>query len=201
MPEFKGKGSCQVAIENLQTESNQKLESLKKTHEFQEIIAELQNNGDAIQSSSLESGSHLEQSLFGPSLSKAPLYIFVSFSMGEKALLNLAYDAKRYGAILVLRGFLDGSYRKTALELQKVITTTGQGVLVDPELYTLFDISAVPTFVLAKLFPIQSQDRTQTPIYDMLQGHVSVQYTLKTFEKEGDLKQEAHLLLERSTMP
>ena len=61
-------------------------------------------------------------------LSEASLYIFVSFSLGEKALLNLAREAKQFDAILVLRGFKEGSYRKTAQALQEIITKTGQGV-------------------------------------------------------------------------
>ena len=127
------------------------------------------------------------------------LYIFVSFSMGEKALLNLAHEAKQFNAILVLRGFKDGSYVNTAQSLQNMIIKTGQGVIIDPELYTLFNITAVPTFVLAKPFSLQSQTRIQTPIHDKLQGHVSVHYALEVFAKEGDLKEEVQHLLHKGT--
>lgn len=202
IPAFNGKGSCQVVVENLQTESIQKIESLKNVKEFREIVAELQANGEAVMTSSLESNPNLKQSFIDASLSKASLYIFVSFSMGEKALLNLAQEAKQFGTTLVLRGFKEGSYRKTAQSLQKIINKTRQGVLIDPELYTLFDITSVPTFVFAKPFPAQSQERVQTPIHDKLQGHVSVHYALETFAKEGNLKQEAqYLLLEGGATP
>jgi conjugal transfer pilus assembly protein TrbC len=126
---------------------------------------------------------------------RSSFYIFVSFSLGEKALLNLAQEAKQYGAILVLRGFKDGSYTKTAKALQNIIVKTGQGVVIDPELYSLFQITAVPTFVLTKPFSLQPQERIQTPIHDKLQGHVSVRYALETFAKEGDLGNEAQSLL------
>ena len=116
------------------------------------------------------------------------LYIFVSFSMGEKALLNLANEAKKYGATLVLRGFIDGSYVQTAKALQKVIQKTGQGFIIDPELFTLFAVTAVPTYVLAKPFPSTTLERIQTPIHNHLQGHVSIRYALEVFSKEGDAK-------------
>lgn len=174
-------------LEHLQKESLQKIEVLQQDSEFQIILGELQNS--ASNSSNTSNNAHKE--------AKAELYIFISFSMGEKALLNLAYDAKQFGATLVLRGFHEGSYVKTAQALQKIITKTGQGVIIDPELYSLFDIKAVPTYVLVKPFTIIAVERTQTPIHDKLQGHVSIQYALETFAKEGDLKEEAQALLKR----
>lgn len=128
------------------------------------------------------------------------LYIFVSFSLGEKALLNLAQDAKQFGATLVLRGFKGGSYAKTVQALDKVILKTGQGVIIDPELYSLFNITAVPTFILTKPFQLRPEIRSQTPIHDKLQGHVSTRYALEAFAKEGDIKDKAQALLKRGAI-
>lgn len=175
----------------LQQESLQKVEMLTNTPAFQEIVTELQNNASkdfaAFRTPNKEA--------------KGELYIFISFSMGEKALLNLSREVKRFGATLVLRGFHEGSYVKTAQELQKIILETGQGVVIDPELFTLFNIAAVPTFVLTKPFQLYAQERTQTPIHDKLQGHVGARYALEAFKKEGDLQQEAQHLLEAGTTP
>jgi type-F conjugative transfer system pilin assembly protein TrbC len=184
--ELKENSNCKVTLQNLQEESFQKLEELRINKEFQAIVAELQGNGE------------ITKPLFSSELGKsleASLYIFVSFSMGEKALLNLAHEAKRFGATLVLRGFIDGSYLKTTKALQKIITKTGKGAFIDPELYTLFNVTAVPTIVLAKPFQLYAQERIQTPVSDKLQGHVSVRYALEQFVKEGDLKEEAQYLL------
>ena len=142
--------------------------------------------------------TNLSPTTFSHSTFSPPaFYVFVSFSLGEKALLNLAEDAKRWGATLVLRGFKEGSYRKTVKALQHIIQKTGQGVLIDPELFTLFAITAVPTFVLSRPFPVFTMDRIQTPIHDRLQGHVSLLYALERFSQEGDLSREAHGFLER----
>jgi type-F conjugative transfer system pilin assembly protein TrbC len=122
----------------------------------------------------------------------------VSFSLGEKALMNLAHEAQHYGATLVLRGFRDGSYAKTVQALQKIILKTNQGFTVDPELFTLFSISSVPTFVLTRSFSLNVFERTSTPLHDRMQGHVSIHYALETFSKEGDLRAEAQAFLETS---
>jgi type-F conjugative transfer system pilin assembly protein TrbC len=177
-------------VKLLQKDSLQRVEDLVKDPSFQHILAELQN------SSSQEDNPTLnEQKQAQTKKTNGELYLFVSFSMGEKALLNLAHEAKQYGATLVLRGFKDGSYTKTSKALQKIIEETGQGILIDPELYELFRITAVPTCALAKPFALQPQTRTQTPIHDKIQGHVSVRYALEQFAKKGDLMQEAQLLL------
>ncbi len=125
------------------------------------------------------------------------LYIFVSFSLGEKALLNLAQHAKAYGATLALRGFIEGSYAKTVQALQNIILKTGEGFIIDPDLFSLFSITAVPTYVLAKPFQLAAQTRTQTPLHDRLMGHVSIAYALESFAKSGDLTEEAQTLLDK----
>ena len=125
------------------------------------------------------------------------LYLFVSFSLGEKALLNLAQEAKRWNATLVLRGFIEGSYAKTAKALQNIIIKTGQGFIIDPELFSLFAVTAVPTYVLSYPFQLNAVERTQTPLHDRIRGHVSIHYALEQFAKSGDLKEEANSLLEK----
>lgn len=217
MLEFNDNASCKADLEDLQKESLQKVDELKNNKEFSSIVAELESKRgsvkDSLDSPELNSGiqgQHSDANLPQANLPPANLYIFISFSMGEKALLNLAHEAKQYGAVLVLRGFKDGSYLKTAKALQEIILKTGQGVLIDPELYTLFDITAVPTFILAKPFKLSPQERIQTPIkwapikwapiHDKIQGHVSICYALEQFAREGELNKEAQSLLERGAV-
>lgn len=180
--------SCQTNsfikdIEKFQENSLQKMNIVLKDKGFQQLIAELKDN----EPKDLASGNVNTS----PALTPSSCYIFVSFSLGEKALLNLAQDAKKWGSTLVLKGFKDGSYKKTALALQKIIQQADQGFIIDPELFNLFAITAVPTIILAKPFPLLSTERVQAPLYDRLQGHVSLRYALETFAKEGDLKEEA----------
>lgn len=184
-------------LQDLQIQSEIKVEGLLKDPAFQSFITTAQGKASCASGpqklSTMTSGQ--EPSINTPS----DLYVFVSFSLGKTALLNLALDAKRYGATLVLRGFKDGSYLKTVQALQKIIWKSGQGVIVDPELFTLFNVTAVPTIVLAKPFQLAALERTQTPLHDRLMGHVSLHYALEKFAELGDLQQEAQSVLQKGT--
>lgn len=186
---FQSSGYHEKEILDLQEDSLKKVEALLKDEDFQNVVENLQDKTPI-----LETSQHVQDKFRGEVL------IFVSFSMGEKALLNIAEEAKRYGATLVLRGFYKNSYKKTVHALQKIISKTGQGFSIDPELYTLFEIQAVPTFILTKPFGMNGSERTFTPLHDKLQGHVSLRYALETFTKGGDLKGIAQALFERETI-
>lgn len=187
------------------TENSLKIvEAMQKDKDFQSFLVESSQKRDAVLESkefqsfvtTLEAQQPLQKSQHKNQ--PGELYLFVSFSLGEKALLNLAQEAKRWNATLVLRGFIEGSYAKTAKALQNVILKTGQGFIIDPELFSLFFITAVPTYVLTKPFQPIAIERTQTPSHDRIQGHVSIQYALETFGKSGDLREEAQALLKQS---
>lgn len=191
---------------NLQEAAREALKNTFQNKSFQEFISELQqpSGKGCLSEKTLSKEGVSQKCLPDPWFKGLPsknqesqLYIFVSFSMGEKALLNLAQEAHAYGATLVLRGFKDNSYVKTAKALEKIILKAEQGVIIDPELYTLFSITAVPTFILSKSFQFNASERNQTPLHDKLQGHVSLKYALEIFAKAGDLKEEAQALLER----
>lgn len=175
--------------------SSQQKGTVLKDPAFQDFVTGLHTQA-ALQASQYQQKADDEQDhKISTANNPGNLYIFVSFSLGEKALLNLAQEAKAYGATLVLRGFKDGSYAQTVKSLQKIVLKTGQGVLIDSELFSLFSVTAVPTYVLAKPFQLQAQERIQTPLHDRLQGHVSISYVLEVFAKEGSLQEEAHSLL------
>lgn len=179
------------------THSLEQKDVVLKSSAFQEAVGDFQKSS----SQDFQTGKTSDR-LYTTS----HLYIFVSFSMGEKALLNLAQEAKPYGATLVLRGFVEGSYAKTVQALQNIISKlalgrqtrgTGQGFIIDPELFSLFGITAVPTYVLAKPFQLLAQMRTQTPLHDRLMGHVSTAYALESFAQSGDLCEGAQDLLKK----
>lgn len=182
-------GSCLLytdEIHELQSDSLKKIELLQQDKGFQNFVADLKEKISEPFTDRLQK------------INSAELTLFVSFSLGEKALLNLAHEAKLYGATLVLRGFKDNSYAQTVKALQKIIQETGQGFIIDPELFSLFSVTSVPTYVLSRPFqPFQlyTSEQNQTPLHDRLQGHVSVQYALETFAKDGDLQNEAQFLL------
>ena len=184
---------------DFQQEAFQEKDLVLENKEFQQFITEL--NEKALTSfptcQSTEKIPAANSQVHSP---EGNFYIFVSFSLGEKALMNLAHEAKRYGATLVLRGFQEGNYKKTIQTLQKIILKTGQGVSIDPELFAFFSISSVPTFILAKSFQLNSSEPTSLLLHDRLQGHISAHYALETFAKEGDLQSEAKALLTNASL-
>lgn len=198
-------GSCPA---RLQEDSLKIIEKVQNDKDFQSFLADSLRQKEAVLRDiefqdfviTLEAQQPLQKSQHKNKPESGELYFFVSFSLGEKALLNLAQEAKRWNATLVLRGFIDGSYAKTAKILQNIILKTGQGFLIDPELFSLFNVKAVPTYVLSKPFQLNALERNQTPMHDRIQGHISLQYALEQFEKEGDLQEEAKIFLEQRGM-
>ena len=222
---FCSTNSCKVIpfdtkdIQALQKKSTQKVDELQKNKEFQDFQQEIFQKKDLVLENkelqqfitelnekaltsfpTCQSTEKIPATNSQVHSSEGNLYIFVSFSLVEKALMNLAHEAKRYGATLVLRGFQEGSYKKTIQTLQKIILKTGQGVSIDPELFALFSIFSVPTFILAKSFQLNSSEPTSLPLHDRLQGHISAHYALETFAKEGDLQSEAKALLTNASL-
>lgn len=192
--------------ENFIKDSLKAVDNLKQDKNFQSFLSHSFEQRDAaLESSTFQEAVGDFQKPQGQASQMSPtsdplyrpgnLYIFVSFSLGEKALLNLAQEAKAYGATLVLRGFVEGSHAKTVQTLQKIILKTSQGFIIDPELFSLFNVKTVPTYILTKPFQPNAFERNQTPMYDRIQGHVSVYYALERFAKEGDLQEEARVLL------
>lgn len=203
--------TCPVLLqEDFIKDSLKTVDALKQDKNFQSFLRySLKQRDAALESSTFQDVvSDLHKSSAQTSQTRripnnflpGSLYVFVSFSLGEKALLNLAQEAKAYGATLILRGFIEGSYVKTAKALQNIILKTSQGFIIDPELFALFNVKAVPTYVLSKPFQLNALERTSTPLHDRIQGHISLQYALEQFEKEGDLQEEARLFLEQRGM-
>lgn len=79
------------------------------------------------------------------------LMIFVTLGMPGKALINLARQAARTRAVLVLRG-VDGGLAKgnwpRAMEALKPIAETGASIIIHPDLFRAYKVVQAPTFVL-----------------------------------------------------
>ncbi len=76
------------------------------------------------------------------------LMIFISMSMPEQMIMNYAAQAKRFGAVLILRGFVDEKLSITRDVLGR-LNKSGAEFEVSPEPFKYFKITKVPTFVLA----------------------------------------------------
>ncbi len=95
--------------------------------------------------------------------------IFVSLSMPEASLKSLYFEAEQIGAVLVLRGLKDHSFKQTAEALQSL----GIGVQIDPTLFKQYAIESVPTFV-----------KSDGAEYQSIRGNISLAYALARFKED-----------------
>ena len=108
-----------------------------------------------------------------------PPLVLVSFSMPDADIRELARQAARIGAPLILRGLVDGNLRATQKKLGQFADIPGASFLVDPTLFRRFKVETVPTFVL----PLEelnacSQDGCPVPAHVKVSGESGLDHIL-----------------------
>jgi conjugal transfer pilus assembly protein TrbC len=120
------------------------------------------------------------------------LLVFISTSMPGESLKRLARQTRRAGGVLVLRGFKGGLKKgamQETLRALKPLADAGADMQIDPEAFTRFNITAVPSFVLAA--PDGDCALTQDPQKQCrwsaarLSGDVSLDYALEHWTRNG----------------
>lgn len=139
-----------------------------------------------------EHNTKIGQEIFG-STSENRLFVFVSFSQGDNSIKQYLIDAKKYGAEVFLVGIPGGNLKTFGSHLKNLITANSVGIAIDEREFNKFDISVVPSIVLAK--EINSIEGRKVINFDKVVGHVSIKTALELFAKDGDLSNEADLLL------
>lgn len=107
--------------------------------------------------------------------------IFVSFSMPKDTLERLARQARETGAVMVVRGFKNGSQMETkqaALEVNKA----GVPWEINPNLFKAFKVESVPTFVVASAEAQSVLDDGCSPeaTFTSITGDISAMLALET---------------------
>ena len=117
----------------------------------------------------------------------APQFIvFASLSMPPQSLKTLIGDTAKAGGVLVFRGFPNNSMKEFATALGKIVDRQDDfaNVGIDPRLFRVFNVQAVPTYVaVSSDFDLCAgfSCQTKVPPYDRMVGNVSVQYALEQF--------------------
>lgn len=150
-----------------------------------------------VQATQLETGS--EPDLPNATLTKqeSELYVFVSTSMPKPLLKAYASEAKKYGGVLVFKGLPNGSFKELAVLVGELNTgsidaasdTSLPGMQIDDEAFDRFEVSAVPTIILATTSQYQPH-QTTIIIYDKITGNVGIKYALEQFSSSGTLAKE-----------
>ncbi len=119
-----------------------------------------------------------------------PLLVMVSLSMPDESLKALIQDVGAIGGQVILRGFYEGSLKATAARLQTLVNKDSDrsGVGIDPRLFQIFNVKAVPTFIMPA-GPIGECNTPGcvpvAPLHDRISGNITLRYALETLRSEG----------------
>lgn len=121
---------------------------------------------------------------------KLSLLVFVSFSMPEATLKRLVDQASRSESTLLVRGFHEGSLKKTMAKIKTIIGERKNiSIQIDPQAFDRFAITRAPTFVMVKpgALPIPCAAGTCVPPANFVSasGDVSIEYALEFFQRSS----------------
>jgi type-F conjugative transfer system pilin assembly protein TrbC len=112
-----------------------------------------------------------------PSSSKEVI-VFISLGMPDNSLKQLAIEAEKTKARLVVRGLLENNFKTTLTRLQELKIP----VDIDPTLFELFDVERVPTFVRCRVTP----EGAVKAGHDRLAGNIFISDALEKFDRFGE---------------
>lgn len=122
--------------------------------------------------------------------SDAPeLIVFVSLSMPEASLKRIGQQAKQAGAVVVFRGTKFGLRKGTwidSMNALKPVVDTGADVQIHPELFGRYNVSVVPTVVVAYSPKAGCQDDACAAMSAAVVGDVSLDYALDQLTSRTD---------------
>lgn len=125
--------------------------------------------------------------LIGPSTALAAerLYYFWSFSMPEASLKAALADGEKIGLIAVLRGLPEGSAKTSLGRLKRLLGNYRTEVVIDPRLFTLYGITAVPTLVYGEGVDPSCETCEPPPHHAMVSGDVPLVSALEHLAREA----------------
>lgn len=127
----------------------------------------------------------------GPEKSAGPrLIVFVSTSMPATTLAALVKDVTTAGGAVVFRGFPDNSPKAFGAAMLRFVKQgqSTQRIGIDPRLFRAFDVTVVPTYVVASRdFELCDGFScvTAAPPHDRMAGNVTTDYALAQFAAGG----------------
>lgn len=103
--------------------------------------------------------------------------LYLSFtSLDKDTVIAYAKQAVKYGIPIVLRGFINNSYKDTSTYIRKLREVFPDlTILIDPPAYDKYDIKHVPSLVISKLSANPIKDGCNLPgDYSKVSGEVSI---------------------------
>ena len=118
--------------------------------------------------------------------------LFVSFSMPEPLLLELADEAYALNIPLVIRGLVDNDFKKTIETFARLRDHAEKqhrhfdGLSVDPLWFAQFHIESVPALVLSPSLSVCDASRACDPRFDVVYGNSQLKKGLSVIAERGD---------------
>ena len=116
------------------------------------------------------------------------IIVFMSLSIPEKSWREWSVEAARIGAPLVLRGVARGGLRATVKRVGAHLAE-GAGAAIDPRLFRLFGIEAVPAVAVVPggVPPCTTRGCSADPAppHDRISGNIGLQAGLSSIALEG----------------
>lgn len=130
--------------------------------------------------------------------------LFVSFSMPDSLLFQLADEAARFDIPVVLNGLVDGDFKKTVEKFAalhkkaKKQHRNFKGVSIDPVWFEQFKIQTVPALVVSPR-PAGCETQTICPNrpFDVVYGNASLKNSLELIAEKGIASKTAQTILEQ----
>ena len=120
----------------------------------------------------------------------AEVIVFASLSLPDAIWRQWSREAARAGAAMVLRGIGEEGFRATARRIAARLPEGGVGVAVDPRLFRLFGIGAVPAVVVvpggAQACVSRGCADDPPPPHDLIGGNIGLDAALEAIAREGE---------------
>lgn len=113
------------------------------------------------------------------------IIIFVSFSMPDESLKGWLREANIINAPVIVRGFINNSFKDTINKIGILTTDNHGGVQIDPMLFERFHVDKVPAVIVVK-DPDCMPGMSCTLDYAVVYGDVTLSYALKKIGDEED---------------
>ncbi len=116
------------------------------------------------------------------------IIVFMSLSVPGASLRQWSREAARIGAPLVLRGVARGGLKATVKHIGAHLAE-GAGAAIDPRLFRLFEVKAVPAVAVVPggVPPCESRgcSADPAPAHDLVRGNIGLEAALRIVAGEG----------------
>jgi conjugal transfer pilus assembly protein TrbC len=117
-----------------------------------------------------------------------PIMVFVSFSMPRQSLIAYMQDARKIHASIIVRGFINNSFKETVNTISLLVKEAGGGgIEINPFAFTTFHITKVPSVVvIPNNSPCVQQSSCRIDKdYDVIAGNITLQAALVVVGHHG----------------